>query len=175
MHASIPARLRACLFFVILLAAVVTTVSRAHAENGDALDDALHCLALNIYFEARGEPEMGRLAVGHVVLNRVNDSRFPNTVCGVIKDGGETTLHRCQFSWWCDGKSDEPTDEAAWAASQEAAQKVFWALAPDLTGGALWYHAHYVDPSWRHRFVKSAVIGQHVFYQRPAQVASARR
>ena len=69
--------------------------------------DELKCLALNIYFEARGEPESGQLAVGHVVM-------FPGTVCGVIQQGGALRRHRCQFSWWCDGRSDKPGNKRLW-------------------------------------------------------------
>ena len=64
--------------------------------------DEISCLALNIYFEARNEPNEGKLAVSHVVMNRVMSSRFPGTVCKVIQQGGEIRRYRCQFSWWCD-------------------------------------------------------------------------
>lgn len=161
------------LLLLALLPASQGTHAATQVPGGAApLDPELRCLALNIYFEARGEPEAGRLAVGHVVLNRMEDPRFPDTICAVVKQGGEDRLHRCQFSWWCDGQSDTPRDAAAWAQSRQAAQKVYWALDPDPTGGALWYHAHYVAPDWRHRFVRSAVIGQHIFYQRATQVAA---
>ena len=76
-----------------------------------ALSDEITCLAQNIYFEARSEPVAGMLAVGHVVLNRVASDRFPDTVCKVIRQGGERRRHRCQFSWWCDGRSDKPHNE----------------------------------------------------------------
>jgi len=161
----------------LALLSVLPASQATHAANQAPggpvrLDPDLECLALNIYFEARGEPAAGRLAVGHVVMNRVEDPRFPNTICAVVKQGGEDRLHRCQFSWWCDGQSDTPRDADAWAKSQAVAQKVFWALDPDPTDGALWYHAHYVAPKWRHRFVRTAVIGQHIFYQRAQQIAA---
>jgi hypothetical protein len=88
--------------------------------------EELECLAQNIYFEARSEPKAGRLAVAHVVMNRKESATFPETVCDVVKDGGEKTLNRCQFSWWCDGKSDKITDLAAWNDSVSLASKVYW-------------------------------------------------
>ena len=76
---------------------------RARSAQSD-----IECLALNVYFEARGEPFVGKLAVAHVVLNRMRDRRFPASACMVVKQGGDRVRHNCQFSWWCDGKSDVP-------------------------------------------------------------------
>lgn len=125
-------------------------------------DSSLECLALNIYHEARGEPRDGRLAVAMVVLNRVHDPRFPNTVCDVIKQGGEK--RGCQFSWWCDGRSDRPTDRAAWMESRLIASEVLAGGLDDPTGGALWYHADHIRPAWRMAIVRGPKIGRHVFY-----------
>ena len=140
------------------------------AERTGAVDvrRQIECLAKTIYFEARGEPDAGKLAVGHVVMNRVASTDYPNTVCGVMTQGGEDTLHRCQFSFYCDGRSDDPQDEAAWRRSQALARSVFWDFSPDPTGGARWYHADYVSPAWRDQFDQGPVIGQHVFYLDPA-------
>lgn len=127
----------------------------------------IECLAKTIYFEARGEPDAGKLAVGHVVMNRVASDDYPDTVCQVMKQGGAERLHRCQFSFYCDGRSDEPKDKVAWRHSQALARAVFWDFSPDPTGGARWYHADYVSPDWRTQFDKGPVIGQHVFYLAP--------
>jgi len=91
----------------------------------------IRCLALNIYFEARGEPESGQVAVGHVVMNRVASSRFPGTVCDVVQQGGSLRRNRCQFSWWCDGRSDIPGNERLWEKSAELALKVYWGRTVD--------------------------------------------
>ena len=125
----------------------------------------LHCLALNIYHEARGESEKGKRAVGHVVMNRVTDRRFPTSVCQVVRQGGERRRNRCQFSWWCDGRSDRPRNRTAWNASIEMAHEIIAGLSSDPTGGALWYHADYVQPYWRKAFKRGPKIGQHIFYQ----------
>ena len=128
--------------------------------------DELHCLALTIYFEARGEPETGKLAVAHVVMNRMKDSRFPDTICRVVQQGGEQVRHRCQFTWWCDGLSDRPRNLRQWKKSQALARTVYWGDRPDPTGGALWYHADYVAPTWAQAFSRTSQIGRHIFYQR---------
>ena len=131
---------------------------------GDPRDE-ISCLALNIYHEARGEPDEGKLAVGHVVMNRVMSSRFPSTVCDVVRQGGEVRRYRCQFSWWCDGRSDKPRNKQDWQNSSEFALAVYWSQTEDPTEGALWYHADYVNPKWRNDFVQGPKIGRHIFYQ----------
>ena len=79
----------------------------------------VHCLAEYIYHEARGESTAGKMAVALVTLNRVKDKRFPDTICSVVKQtkfypSGRIDLHSCQFSWYCDGKSDKPRDKKCW-------------------------------------------------------------
>ena len=122
------------------------------------------CLALNIYFEARGEPMLGKIAVGHVVLNRVENVRFPRRVCNVIRQGGAKRRHRCQFSWWCDGRSDRPRDTKAWNEAQFVAGLLRIGATTDPTGGAHWYHAVYVKPVWSTRLNRQSKIGRHIFY-----------
>ena len=100
----------------------------------------IECLALNVYFEARGEPFIGKIAVAHVVLNRMRDRRFPASACMVVQQGNDRVRHNCQFSWWCDGKSDRPRHRTAWATSLAVAKEVYWGFAEDPTRGALWYH-----------------------------------
>ncbi len=129
-------------------------------------DGEIRCLALNIYFEARSESERGKLAVGHVVMNRVVSARFPDTVCDVVRQGGELRRHQCQFSWWCDGRSDKPINRHEWRKSAALALAVYWGRTDDPTAGALWYHADYVNPSWRTGFARGPKIGRHVFYSR---------
>ena len=124
----------------------------------------LRCLALNIYHEARGEPLQGKIAVAHVVLNRVAARRFPGQVCAVIKQGGERRRYRCQFSWWCDGRSDRPRDVAAWRESLLVALLIRRGATDDPTQGALWYHAETVQPYWSKIFRANTKIGKHIFY-----------
>ncbi|MCK4868229.1 MAG: cell wall hydrolase, partial [Alphaproteobacteria bacterium] len=125
---------------LIGLATILATLVFPGEGRADVVED-LNCLALNIYFEARSEPLDGKLAVGYVVLNRVADKRFPNKICEVVKQGGAKKRHRCQFSWWCDGRSDRPRDLQAWKESRVLARLVFWGYSEDPSNGALWYHA----------------------------------
>ncbi len=134
------------------------------AANQDKHAQELQCLALNIYFEARGESEKGKRAVGHVVMNRLNHRKFPNSVCAVVQQGGAKRLYRCQFSWWCDGRSDMPNKNKAWQESVRIAHEIQQGDSTDPTDGALWYHAEYVSPYWRTAFQQGPKIGQHIFY-----------
>lgn len=135
--------------------------------------DQVECLALNIYHEARGEPVDGRVAVAQVVLNRVADRRFPDDICGVVKQGFQPRRRDCQFSWWCDGRSDRPLDAQAWDESRRLAEAVLAGRHKDPTGGALWYHADSVAPKWGMSILPAGQIGRHKFYL-PVDPASAR-
>lgn len=155
-----------------LLCALAIPASTAHADAirdlpPSTLEQELRCMALNIYHEARGEGYAGMFAVAQVVVNRMTDDRWPDTACAVIKQGGEIRRHRCQFSWYCDGRSDNPTDADAWRDAKTIARTVYNGLAPDITKGALWYHASHVSPSWSTRLARGPVIGDHIFYTDP--------
>ena len=128
-------------------------------------DGELECLALNIYFEARSEPSEGQLAVAYTTLNRVADQKFPDSVCEVVQQGGEAKLHQCQFSWWCDGKSDKVYEESAWQMSLVVAERALRNRYNDPTGGALFYHTTDVRPYWSRHFKLLAKIGKHLFYR----------
>jgi spore germination cell wall hydrolase CwlJ-like protein len=147
-----------------------TTVS---TNETNFVEEEIRCLALNIYFEARSEPEQGQRAVGHVVMNRVANEHYPDTACDVIKQGGEERLNRCQFSWWCDGRSDKPVNEVAWETSLRLADEIYFGESTDPTDGALWYHADYVDPYWNDSLRLVKKIGQHSFYLHKKQTEYA--
>ncbi|MGR9107329.1 MAG: cell wall hydrolase [Gammaproteobacteria bacterium] len=141
-------------------------VREPSAENGYArVGEDLKCLALNIYFEARSEPPAGRRAVGHVVMNRVNNTRFPDSICDVVRQGGFEKLNQCQFSWWCDGRPDKPYNHALWLKALQLAFEIYRGESTDPTGGALWYHADSVSPSWSRSYQRGPKIGHHVFYR----------
>lgn len=126
---------------------------------------ALMCLALNVYHEARSEPLQGQAAVAHVVLNRVASGRWPDDVCSVIHQGYEKGMFKCQFTWYCDGKPDEPTEILAWAKSVLVANQVLTGVVPDVTNGATHYHARYVNPYWSASLSKTVTYGSHMFYR----------
>ena len=122
-----------------------------------------HCLAQALYWEARGEGADGMLAVASVIFNRVKDARFPDSVCDVVYQGGETPP--CQFSWWCDGKSDEPANKAKWREVNSLAYDYLARSPDDPTDGALFYHAESVPLPWRRQRQLTARIGRHIFYR----------
>ena len=164
----------------------VHTIKTTNFPNGfngidrtDIIDadhsNELYCLALNIYFEARGESELGQKAVGHVVMNRVVNTKFPDSVCKVVRQGGDRKLNRCQFSWWCDGRSDIPTNLASWHQSIRVAREIYFGKSSDPTQGALWYHAEYAHPYWKKAFLRGPKIGKHIFYRNRRPVISADR
>jgi N-acetylmuramoyl-L-alanine amidase len=129
-----------------------------------ALERELDCLALNIYFEARSESLLGRVAVAAVTLNRVAAAAFPNSVCEVVFQGEERGRNLCQFSWRCDGHGDRPRNSAAWEEARRVARLALSDRLPDPTGGALWYHADHVLPAWAAQMSLRARIGHHIFY-----------
>lgn len=126
---------------------------------------AFMCLALNVYHEARSDPDMGQYAVAHVVINRVQSDRFPDDVCSVVKQGYHKGKHRCQFSWYCDGMSDIPRESRAWAKAMLVADDVMQGSVPDMTDGATHYHANYVRPWWAKHYTRTVQHGTHIFYK----------
>ena len=137
------------------------------------LETAFMCLALNTYHEAKNQSMIGQVATAQVVMNRVADSRYPNTVCEVVKQGPKykgsdvPVRHKCQFSWFCDGKSDEPRrDSKEWRMAQEYARIVLSGrIVLDVTEGATHYHATYVRPSWAKTKTRTTRIESHIFYR----------
>lgn len=161
----------------------------------------MECLIQNMYFEARSDGYAGMYAVTMVVLNRVDDTRYPDTICGVVQQGPtkeswKTRQHpelkdservyypvrnRCQFSWYCDGKSDDMNDVSAFTLATDIATLVADVAASnsngygyptdvfllDITEGATHYHANYVSPNWRNdrgmEFITR--VGTHLFYR----------
>ena len=137
------------------------------------IETALMCLALNTYHEAKNQSMIGQVATAQVVMNRVADSRYPNSVCEVVKQGPKykgsdvPVRHKCQFSWFCDGKSDEPKrDSKEWRRAQDYARIVLSGrIVLDVTEGATHYHATYVKPSWARTKTRTTRIESHIFYR----------
>ena len=141
------------------------------------LETAFICLALNTYHEAKNQSTVGQIATAQVVMNRVEDDRFPSTVCEVVKEGPTRPSwedpkkeypirHRCQFSWYCDGKPDTPKNEKAWRKAQDVAFLVLYnKIQLDVTEGATHYHATYVRPAWAKTKKRTTRIEKHIFYR----------
>ncbi len=144
------------------MASLTTGPERPEPQKIELSDGDFNCLVQAVYFEAGKEIPEGQRAVAEVILHRVQDPRFPKTVCGVIHD---SNLKGCQFSWWCDGRSDATTDADRWATSKQAAMDVLEGAYPDPTKGALFFHARFVRPRWARKLEKTAMIGGHIFYR----------
>lgn len=121
----------------------------------------IQCLAENVYFEAGNQSTKGKIAVTNVVMNRVKDSRFPDTPCAVVKQKSRGV---CQFSWVCEGKK-RIQDWALFRESRRVAEQVYLKNIGDVTGGAKFYHADYVKPGWAYVFDRTKKIGAHIFYR----------
>ncbi len=143
-------------------------------------NNEITCLAKNMYFEARSEGIAGVVATTQVVYNRVNSKEYPNTICEVIeqakisqwwlKEKGivKPIKNKCQFSWFCDGYSDEPKDDKTYSELFELAEQFVNGEHEgmiDITGGALWYHADYVHPRWANHLEVTTKVGRHIFYK----------
>jgi spore germination cell wall hydrolase CwlJ-like protein len=124
----------------------------------------LRCLTEAIYFEARGEPTEGQVAVAEVVLNRVDAENYPESVCDVVNQG-TGRLHACQFSYTCDGTPEIVSDPSAWALAGRIAERLMAGAPRRLTGEATHYHADYVDPYWAQVYPQTAQVGRHIFYK----------
>jgi spore germination cell wall hydrolase CwlJ-like protein len=127
------------------------------------LNDAITCLARTIYWEARGEAAASMEAIASVVMNRLGHEGFANTVCEVVMQGREQGA--CQFSWWCDGRSDDAKDDESYAISKEIARKALNRQLPDRTGGALYFHQRTVNPNWSKEYLKTIEDGTFFFYK----------
>ncbi|MEO5807712.1 cell wall hydrolase [Devosia sp.] len=132
-------------------------------------DKERDCLTQAIYHEARGESVEGQWAVANIIVNRALSGRFPSTLCGVIYQNAEKGYHRCQFTFACDGKTDAPSERAAWNRSAGVAAKVYAEFAqgekiPTLPRSALFYHTTSVNPGWSNTYTQVAQIGSHLFY-----------
>jgi len=142
-------------------------------EIPDIDNQELECLALNIYHEARGESQAGKIAVAHVTLNRMKHHKYPESICGVVRQGrhyvnwkGNTmpVKYKCQFSWYCDGRSDLVHEDKAWAKSIDLAFDVLMGVTADNTHGAThYYNPSKADPHWAQQYAMTAQHGNHVF------------
>ena len=142
-------------------------------EASDANND-IYCMAQNIYFESGNQPLAGKIAVAQVVQNRMAHPNYPSTACDVIYDAKWRTnwkglsvpvLNMCQFSWFCDGKSDDPVDSPTWLSSLNIARNVVQGGYGDITEGATHYHANTVHPYWADSLNETVIINDHIFYK----------
>lgn len=189
------------LFVFIAIATVHTSFAGQHLQASTLMNDKdsttvgelyskethpqEYCLALNIYYESRGDNLAGKAAVSDVVMNRVKSTHYPNTICDVVyqarwKESWKTKQypdlpddqrvmvpirHQCQFSWFCDGKSDEPPIGDEWRQAQTIAYRMVNSdYLIGIADGATHYHATYVNPKWNKDMLLIGRIGLHIFY-----------
>lgn len=124
------------------------------------------CLSQAVYYEARSESSSGQLAVAEVIINRVKDHRYPNSICGVVFQGATRTTG-CQFTFTCDGAMKREPRGKLWDKAQNVASHVVMGLNERKTAGATHYHATYVNPVWNSGLVRTRQIGTHIFYRFP--------
>ena len=129
-------------------------------------DKQMSCLAEALYFEARGEPIKGQLAVGEVILNRVKDTRYPSSICKVINQGTGRRF-ACQFTYTCDGKLETVHERKPYEMALKIAKILMTTHDRKLTRGSTHYHSNYVDPKWSKKFERVAKFGRHIFYRQP--------
>ncbi len=130
----------------------------------EASGEEWSCLTEALYFEARGEPLKGQVAVAEVILNRVDSPRYPDTVCGVVNQS-------CQFSYTCDGLPETMHEADAEAQVGKVASLMLEGAPRDLTEGATHYHTVAVNPRWASAFPMTTQIGVHRFYRQPLQIS----
>lgn len=138
--------------------ATYATLAAAVAAQDAIAQDAEHnCLAIGVYYESKGEPLEGQLAVAEVILNRAKSGRFPASVCGVLTQRG-------QFSFVRNGRLPQPPASArAWKTALAVAQVARGDAWDSRVSDALFFHARYVSPGWRRARVGS--VGNHIFYR----------
>ncbi len=134
-------------------------------------DENFRCLAEALYFEARGESIRGQFAVAEVILNRVESGRFPDSLCGVIKQG-TGKKYQCQFTYTCDGKKEIINEKRAFERVSKVARAAIDGVAEEMTSGATHYHTKAVRPSWSRVYKETARIGVHIFYRHNYRTAS---
>jgi spore germination cell wall hydrolase CwlJ-like protein len=144
------------------------SISKTEAQAVDPvgqepLNDAITCLSRTIYWEARGQGTASMEAVASVVMNRLGHVGFPDTICEVVRQGREEGA--CQFSWWCDGHSDNANEDDSYASSKEIARKALNQQLTDRTGGAMYFHQREASPSWSRQYIKTVEVGELFFYK----------
>ena len=170
MRISMKSKKYLCLAVLGFCIGFYTGKAYPYDENGSR-----YWLAMNLYFEAGNQSDAGRLAVGYVTLNRVMSMSYPDTVQEVVQQGPTYTnwkgnvwpvKHQCQFSWYCDGKSDKPTEPDSWQRAKDIAYGVMnHDLGLGLTDGADHYHANFIEPFWAPHMTLVTTIGNHKFYK----------
>ena len=131
----------------------------ATVPTPDTLSPEMECLAGAVYFESRGEPMAGQLAVAQVVVNRAEARQFPSSYCGVV-------YQRAQFSFIKGGNMPRiKRGSAAWQRAKKIARIAHEGMWDSQAGDSLYFHASYVNPKWNRKKIARATINTHIFYR----------
>lgn len=149
---------------VTSIAAAQPLLALSATRSPDDAARAIECLTAAVYYEARSQNDDGQRAVAQVVLNRVRDRAFPDSVCGVVYQGS-TRRTGCQFSFTCDGSMAFRRDPASWAHARDIAVAALSGQVYAPIGSATFYHANYVLPWWASSMDRIATVGAHIFYR----------
>lgn len=137
----------------------------------ETLNSEINCLAMTIYHEARGSSFNDKISVADVVMNRVGNKNYPDTVCGVVKQAkkdksGNIVKNQCQFSWYCDGKTDQPRETRPWTEAKTIAkQMITTGKYRGKTQGATHFHNNQIYPDWAVVYQPVAAYGGHIYYR----------
>jgi spore germination cell wall hydrolase CwlJ-like protein len=165
--ADIAAKLPALVDATVSNAAISAAQPLLALSTTRSPDDAaraIECLTAAVYYEARSQNDDGQRAVAQVVLNRVRDRAFPDSVCGVVYQGS-TRRTGCQFSFTCDGSMAFRRDPASWSHARDIAVSALSGQVYAPVGSATFYHANYVLPWWASSMDRIATVGAHIFYR----------
>ena len=150
------------------LAIMMATAAPSFADSCNK-EEQVHALAMNMYHEARGEGSEAMQLIAEVTLNRVKNEHFPNTICEVVYQArfdprGNPRRHQCQFSWFCDGRSDRAYDVNSWQIAEEIAEGLVNETISLIGIDATHYHTTSVRPYWSDAYTSIGMYGNHVFY-----------
>jgi spore germination cell wall hydrolase CwlJ-like protein len=155
-------------FLILLL--LIPSLSGIAANTG-VEPKQVECLSEALYFEGRSESKKGQQAIAEVILNRVANKSYPNTICTVVRQtkfypSGGIDLHSCQFSYYCDGKPEDYKEEDAFISTYTLSYSIMQSGSTNLTQGATHYHSNTTNPYWTASLVFTTQIGDHLFYKK---------
>lgn len=153
---------------LIGLAIAMATATSSFADSCNK-EEQVHALAMNMYHEARGEGSEEMQLIAEVTLNRVENKHFPNTICEVVYQArfdpkGNPRRYQCQFSWFCDGRSDKAYDAKSWKYAEEIAEGLVSKTISLIGIDATHYHTKDVKPYWSKSYDSIGMYGNHIFY-----------
>jgi spore germination cell wall hydrolase CwlJ-like protein len=144
---------------ILLLLAALAAHSHEANQHVKKVQAEQTCMTQALYYEARGEGQRGQEAVAEVILRRMKSGNRPSTVCGVVREPH-------QFSFVTDGSMSRRLDRQAWDAAHDLAVRILSGkIVTSLTKRATYYHQVDVTPAWSKIFVRTAIVGNHVFYE----------